>query len=158
MLLLDSDVIFITHPAQLVHLGHTETNRIVLLRDYEDSYSIDRADAPGWFGVELPECINSGLGVIPTHLVDLPFLDRENRKVSGTENGSLPRICPKSVPDTLSTLEVLFFQPAWTCVPLDYGMSRIPWFGTRWRRWWINHHPNLAIAVPLIEARLDTTR
>ena len=45
VLLLDSDVIFITHPAQLVHLGHTETNRIVLLRDYEDSYSIDRADA-----------------------------------------------------------------------------------------------------------------
>jgi len=76
VLLLDSDVLFFTHPAELVRLGHTETNRIVLLRDYQDSYSIDRADAQGWFGVELPECINSGLGVIPTHLVDLPFLDR----------------------------------------------------------------------------------
>jgi len=57
-----------------------------------------------------------------------------------------------------SGYEVLSFQPAWTCVPLDYRMSRIPWFGTRWRRWWINHHPNLAIAVPLIEGRLGTTR
>jgi hypothetical protein len=76
VLLLDSDVLFFRHPTELIRSAQVETRRIILLRDYEDSYSIPRTAATEWFGVELPTCINSGLGVIPTGIIDLEFLDR----------------------------------------------------------------------------------
>src|SRR5262245_8830987 len=76
ILLLDSDVLFFARPNELLDLAQSEDNRIVLLRDYQDSYSINRADAVNWFGADLPTCIKSGLGVIPTKLIDLRFLER----------------------------------------------------------------------------------
>jgi SAM-dependent methyltransferase len=49
--------------------------------------------------------------------------------------------------------EVLGYEAAWTCVPLAHRVERLPWLGRRWRDWWVRRHPNLAISVPLIEAR-----
>ena len=75
ILLLDSDILFFSRPTELLQLLATENDRIVLMRDYQDSYSVDRAVSKELFGYELPSCINSGLGVIPTAQVDLPFIE-----------------------------------------------------------------------------------
>jgi len=44
--------------------------------------------------------------------------------------------------------------PLWTAVPLMYRFQVWPALANWWRRWWVARHPNLSIAVPLIEARL----
>lgn len=75
ILLLDSDILFFSRPTELLQLLATENDHIVLMRDYQDSYSVDRAVSKGLFGYELPSCINSGLGVIPTAKIDLPFIE-----------------------------------------------------------------------------------
>jgi SAM-dependent methyltransferase len=44
--------------------------------------------------------------------------------------------------------------PLWTAVPLMYRLQVWPALANLWRSWWVAHHPNLSIAVPLFEARL----
>ena len=43
--------------------------------------------------------------------------------------------------------------PLWTSVPFEHHLRVWPWLARRWREWWIARYPNLAIAVPLVEAR-----
>lgn len=75
VLFLDSDVLFFARPRELVNRAKQEASGIVIMRDYQNSYSIDRAAALGNFGVPLPECINSGLGILPVRDVDLGFIE-----------------------------------------------------------------------------------
>ena len=44
-------------------------------------------------------------------------------------------------------------EPLWTSVPLAHRMRLVPGLTRKWNRWWVTRYPNLAIAVPLIEAR-----
>lgn len=75
VLLLDSDVLFFQRPAEIIEAGESQLQRFLFNRDYTSSYSISREQARHWLGVDLPECINCGLGVFPAGLVDLQFLE-----------------------------------------------------------------------------------
>lgn len=74
-ILLDSDVLFFRTPTYLLHLVHESNQRFHLLRDYQDSYSIDFDTAQGKLGINLPPTINTGLAVIPKSAVDFAAMD-----------------------------------------------------------------------------------
>lgn len=74
-ILLDSDVLFFRKPHHLVRLAREETRHIHLLRDYQDSYSIDRETALEKIGVNLPPAVNTGLALVPVAAVDFDALE-----------------------------------------------------------------------------------
>jgi hypothetical protein len=75
MVCLDSDILFVGKPTELVRLGESTLDRPHFNRDREDSYSIRDEDARAWFGLELPSRLNAGLSVMPVRAVDFDFLE-----------------------------------------------------------------------------------
>jgi hypothetical protein len=75
VLLLDSDVLFFQTPLEVIEAGESNLNRFLFNRDYLSSYSIGPEQSRAGLGLELPDCINSGLGVFPTGLIDLKFIE-----------------------------------------------------------------------------------
>jgi len=73
---MDSDVLFVNHPMELIRLSDSKLDRLWFNRDSHDMYSISQREAIEWFGLELPPQINAGLSLIPVSLVDLAFLDQ----------------------------------------------------------------------------------
>lgn len=74
-ILLDSDVLFFRAPTHLLQLAQASSQRFHLLRDYQDSYSIDRDTAQGKLGIRLPPTINTGLAVIPKSSIDFDAME-----------------------------------------------------------------------------------
>jgi hypothetical protein len=79
-ILLDSDVLFFRTPTYLLHLVHESNQRFHILRDYQDSYSIDQETALVKLGVSLPNTINTGLAIIPKSAVDFEAMETIFRK------------------------------------------------------------------------------
>lgn len=69
-ILLDSDVLFFSHPKSLLKSSQSTDMRFHFLRDYQDSYSIDAATSLDKLGISLPSKINTGLAVIPKSAFD----------------------------------------------------------------------------------------
>lgn len=74
-ILLDSDVLFFQQPRHLLDLVEGTDNRVYLLRDYKDSYSIDPETAINQLGIKLPAAVNTGLAVIPKVSVNLQAME-----------------------------------------------------------------------------------
>jgi hypothetical protein len=75
MVCIDSDVLFVGQPIELVRLGESDPDGPWFNRDSHNMYSITREQAAAWFGLDLPGNVNAGLSLIPVRLVDLAFLD-----------------------------------------------------------------------------------
>jgi hypothetical protein len=75
MICMDSDVLFVGPPTELVRLGRSALDRPWFNRDSHSMYSIGDDQAKSWFGLNLPEHVNAGLSVMPVRLVDLDFLN-----------------------------------------------------------------------------------
>jgi len=76
LLLLDSDVLFFGRPVELLDAVAADAPVGLFNRDEADWYTIARADARGRFGIELPERLNAGLGLVPRAGLDLARADR----------------------------------------------------------------------------------
>lgn len=74
-ILLDSDVLFFRQPNQILDLVKSKNDRIHLLRDYQDSYSIDSETANHELKMILPPLINTGLAVIPRNTIDFDAME-----------------------------------------------------------------------------------
>ena len=76
MVCMDSDVLIVDRPDELIRLGEGRPDTPWFNRDSHDMYSITREQAAAWFGLDLPGRVNAGLSLIPVRLVDMEFLDR----------------------------------------------------------------------------------
>lgn len=74
-ILLDSDVLFFQNPSHLTRLAQDKDQKIHLLRDYQDSYSIDSDAAQIQLGIKLPATINTGLAFIPKASINFKFAE-----------------------------------------------------------------------------------
>lgn len=74
-LCLDSDVLFFKKPIELLSLSENVEAPFCFLRDSHSSYSISSAQAESWFGLKLPEKLNTGVCLVPLCRMDLRFLD-----------------------------------------------------------------------------------
>jgi hypothetical protein len=73
--LLDSDVLFFQKPCHLLNLLKGTDGIMHLLRDYQDSYSIEPEAAIKELGIQLPPEINTGLALIPKLSVDFQAIE-----------------------------------------------------------------------------------
>ena len=76
MMCMDSDVLIVGRPDELIRLGEGRPDTLWFNRDSHDMYSITREQAAAWFGLELPGKVNAGLSLIPVRSIDMEFLDR----------------------------------------------------------------------------------
>lgn len=72
----DSDVLFFRKPESLIASALGDGPSFVFNRDSHSMYSITRNESLEWFGLDLPENLNAGLGVISRAHVDLEFLNQ----------------------------------------------------------------------------------
>jgi hypothetical protein len=76
MLLLDSDVLFFAPPRRLCEiLDDPQFTRNSLNRDWTYGYSIEAMASADSLGFELPELINSGLGLVHRGSIDLDWVE-----------------------------------------------------------------------------------
>jgi hypothetical protein len=73
---MDSDVLIVDRPDELIQLGEGRPATAWFNRDSHDMYSITREQAAAWFGLDLPGRVNAGLSLIPVRVVDLEFLNQ----------------------------------------------------------------------------------
>jgi hypothetical protein len=76
MACVDSDVLFVGPPTELVRLGESTLQRPTFNRDSHSLYSISDEEAQSWFGLSLPQQLNAGLSVVPVQSVDFGFLNK----------------------------------------------------------------------------------
>jgi hypothetical protein len=74
-ILLDSDVLFFKKPDHLLRIAQENNPQIHLLRDYQNSYSINSDVSKFELGLSLPDTINTGLAVIPKSAIDFEFME-----------------------------------------------------------------------------------
>jgi hypothetical protein len=74
MMILDSDILFFNHPAELL-ASPIIGSPFLFMRDCGDGYTLSRAAARETLGIELAPRINSGLAILETARIDLARCD-----------------------------------------------------------------------------------
>ncbi|HLG54682.1 MAG TPA: hypothetical protein VI485_05090 [Vicinamibacterales bacterium] len=99
IVVLDSDVLFFRDPQELrAHAEGASNGSWVFQRDPISTYNVTEAEARSAFGIALPDCVNSGIAVIPRSLVDLRLCERllehpDVRRPSGWIEQTLFALC-----------------------------------------------------------------
>jgi hypothetical protein len=76
LLLLDTDVLFFARPAELLGAVAEASPVGVFNRDLKDWYTVTSEFARERFGIELPDRLNAGFGLVPRATIDLERADR----------------------------------------------------------------------------------
>jgi hypothetical protein len=99
IMILDSDVLFFRAPVELQAYVEQGSNHTYLFqRDPVSTYNITAEEAASEFGIQLPECVNTGIGVFPRSLVDFGLCERllehpKVRHLSGWIEQTLFALC-----------------------------------------------------------------
>jgi len=99
LVILDSDVLFFREPCELrAHVEHAPADSWLFQRDPVSTYNVSADVAASVFGIRLPECVNSGIAVVPRSLVDLDLCERllehpDVRRPSGWIEQTLYALC-----------------------------------------------------------------
>jgi hypothetical protein len=67
--------LFFKKPDHLLRISQENNPQIHLLRDYQNSYSINSDVSKFELGLSLPDTINTGLAVIPKSAIDFDFME-----------------------------------------------------------------------------------
>jgi hypothetical protein len=76
LLFLDSDVLFFAQPTELLDVAGDDGHVSVFNRDNTSWYTISPQLAQERLGIEMPECLNAGLGLVPRASLDLARADQ----------------------------------------------------------------------------------
>lgn len=99
IVILDSDVLFFRTPVELqTHVEKASSDACLFQRDPASTYNITNEEASAAFGIRLPECVNTGIGVFPRSLVDFDLCEAllehpQVRRLSGWIEQTLFALC-----------------------------------------------------------------
>lgn len=99
VLMLDSDVLFFRAPHQLVAFVEAGAqDEYLFQRDPVSTYNITKEEAASAFGIQLPECVNTGIAAFPPSLVDFTLCERllghsDVRRLTGWIEQTLFALC-----------------------------------------------------------------
>lgn len=115
MVCLDSDVLFVAPPSELVRRAEGDLSQLCFNRDSHTMYSITSDEARAWFNLDLPRQVNAGLGVLPVRLVDLAFLD------AAFAPGRIP--ADRDVFPEQTACALLAARSDWSHLPAEYTVA-----------------------------------
>lgn len=99
IVILDSDVLFFKAPLELqAHVEQHSSDTCLFQRDPASTYNITKEEASAAFGIELPDCVNTGIAAFPVSLVDFALCERllehpQIRRLSGWIEQTLFALC-----------------------------------------------------------------
>jgi hypothetical protein len=99
IVILDSDVLFFRAPVELqAYVEEGAGDAYLFQRDPVSTYNISAEEVAAAFGIQLPECVNTGIGVFPRSLVDFGLCEKllehpKVRHLSGWIEQTLFALC-----------------------------------------------------------------
>ncbi|MCC5805494.1 MAG: hypothetical protein JJU00_04110 [Opitutales bacterium] len=76
LIILDSDVLFFQRPSLLLDWVDGRSGGFMFMHDVADASALDKETVRRTLGMDLMECVNSGMCFLPKSLIDLDFTER----------------------------------------------------------------------------------